>query len=71
MNTQTIVPKTRNVQRVGLAKELVRVVSVDTYATPACAGGWLHLAHGLRFTDGSRCDWYVTHADAQGFGWVA
>ena len=71
MNVQTIIPPTGNVQHVGLANELVRVVTVDTYASPACTGGgWLHLAHGVRFRDGSRCDWYVTDDKARKLGWV-
>lgn len=66
----TIIPHTRNVQRVGLARELVRITTVEINATVACTGAPLHLAHGLKFKDGSNVDWFVSDADARRFGWV-
>ncbi|HET6917236.1 MAG TPA: hypothetical protein VFH56_14175 [Acidimicrobiales bacterium] len=71
MNARTIIPRTRNVQRIGYARELIRVTRVDLYANRACSGGPLHEAHGVRFSDGSPAFWFVSHEDAQRFGWVA
>lgn len=68
---RTIIPRTRNVQRVGLAQELIRITRVDLFASTSCAGKPLHIAHGLRFSNGKPADWFVTHADAERFGWVA
>ena len=71
MSAKTIVPKTRNIQRVGLAQDLFRIVTVDLFAGTSFGDKPLHLAHGVRFNGKGPASWYVTHADAQRFGWVS
>lgn len=67
----TIAPATRNIQRVGLAKELVRVATVDLYAATSWTNKPLHLARGVRLNGKGPVSWYVTHADAKVFGWTS
>ena len=67
----TIIPRTGNVQRVGLDRTLVRMTAVDIGSNVACVGGGaLHLARGVRFSDGSPVCWYVTDERARGNGWI-
>ena len=47
--------------RVGLARDLVRVLSVEFLGPHAsCTNGPLYLARGVRFVDGSSVSWHTT-----------
>lgn len=70
MMRRTIVPRARNVQRVGYAKELFRIVTVDLFTATSCTGAPLHLAHGVSFVDGQPAAWFVSHVEAKGYGWI-
>lgn len=69
---RTIIPRYGCLLRPGVARELVRVLTVDLYANTAAKGGLpLHVARGVRVWDGEPTWWFVTDADARRYGWIA